>query len=79
MPYIDASAREAYKQGKTRTPGELSYAISQEIRAYLDGKVISYSLFNEVVGVLECLKHELIRRKLDPYEDQKHAKNGDIW
>ena len=79
MPYIEKQQREDYVDKQIETPGVLSYALSQEIRYYLFKKPLSYALLNDVVGVLECLKQEFIRQKLNPYEDQKRKENGDIW
>ena len=74
MPYIRPSRR-----GETpKTPGELNYAITRLILDYL-GDSPKYTDFNSVVGVLECAKLELYRRKIVPYEDQKKTENGDVY
>jgi hypothetical protein len=74
MPYI-----KQYRRGKSpETPGELNFAITKMILDYL-GPAPGYSRFNEVVGVLECAKLELYRRKIMPYEDQKKTENGDVY
>lgn len=74
MPYIEQSRRGALP----KTPGELNFAITKMILDYL-GSDPGYSIFNEVVGVLECTKLELYRHKIAPYEDKKKTENGDVY
>lgn len=58
--------------------GDLNYAITVLIGFYINGE-LNYSKLNEVVGVLECSKHELYRRVISPYEDLKIKENGDLF
>jgi hypothetical protein len=58
-------------------PGEVNYVISTLVWN-LFRKSPSYTLGNNLVGVLECVKTEFYRRQLAPYEDQKISENGDI-
>lgn len=80
MPYIDPYVRPEIDSGKTlpMTAGELNYAITTEVDAYLNGAV-NYDAINEVIGVLECAKLELYRRVAAPYEDTKIEANGDVY
>lgn len=57
--------------------GEINYVISSVIWKIFDAKP-SYSAGNKLVGVLECIKQEFIRRRLNGYEDKKIKENGDI-
>jgi hypothetical protein len=59
------------------TMGELNYFISNIIWSFFDANK-NYSTANNLVGMLECVKQEFIRRNLNPYEDQKIKENGDI-
>jgi hypothetical protein len=94
MPYITKSDRPRYDgeineiveklvnklpgdNGKHYNEGELNYIISSIVWK-LFNKRRSYSNGNTLVGVLECVKQEFIRRKLNPYEDEKIQENGDI-
>jgi hypothetical protein len=43
------------------------------------GAAPNYDNFNEVIGVLECMKLELYRRMIAPYEDTKCKENGDVY
>ena len=36
----------------------------------------NYEKYNAVIGVLECVKQELYRRQIAPYEDEKCKENG---
>ena len=85
MPYVDADARAHLDEGgKPRNAGELNYAITKLVDAYLarssqeDGR-LRYAHLNEAMGVLECAKLELYRRIAAPYEDRKIAASGDVY
>jgi len=41
--------------------------------------VNNYADYNEVMGVLECVKQELYRRLIVPYENKKKEENGDVF
>jgi hypothetical protein len=77
MPYIKQERRHGWTPPEN--VGELNYALSQEIKSYLTRKGQSYGTFNDVVGVLECLKLEIYRRLVAPYEDTKIIENGDVF
>lgn len=81
MPYITADARARLDAGgKPDTVGELNYAITRLVDAYLIQQGgIRYANLNEVVGVLECAKLEAYRRVAAPYEDQKRGETGDVY
>jgi hypothetical protein len=48
------------------------------IKEYL-GETPNYQRFNDVLGALEGAKLEMVRRRLNDYEDSKIAQNGDVW
>jgi len=91
MPYIKTEQREKYgnsigiltsnlqNNGKDGIPivGDVNYVISKLLWNIFDCNP-SYTLGNNLIGVLECVKQEMYRRKLAPYEDQKIKENGDI-
>ena len=88
MPYIPEGARATYDRDIERLldtlaeqpsvpPGEINYIISRLIWGRFNEKP-SYTRANELVGVLECVKQEFIRRKLNDYEDDKIRENGDL-
>ena len=86
MPYIkqedrthfDCDIESLISQLKVnKSPGELNYVVSSIVWALFDEKP-SYTKGNELVGVLECVKQEFIRRRLNDYEDEKIKENGDI-
>jgi len=60
------------------TPGKLNYVIAKTLHNYLIRHKLNYTSINEVVGVLECAKAELLRVVAGPYEDQKRALNGPV-
>lgn len=93
MPYIGEESRRQIERdgfGPKNTdklaalgrilyaPGGLNYVITRICLGYLGGEP-GYKNFNEVIGVLECVKQELYRRVIAPYEDRKIEENGDVY
>ena len=94
MPYIDRFTRMQFdpkledllealsvshdKETDITNPGNLNYTITKIINAWL-GHTPNYAKYNEVIGVLECAKLELYRRKVSEYEDQKCRENDDVY
>jgi hypothetical protein len=78
MPYIPEGQRQDAER-EPRNPGELNYAITMLVMAYLLEHGRSYKHMSEVVGALECAKVEFCRRVMAPYEDAKCAENGDVY
>lgn len=85
MPYIHHRLRERYErflklieQLMTLAPGHLNYVISKLCHIYIIRKGLSYSVINEVIGILECAKTSLIETVLLPYEKIKMKENGNI-
>ena len=89
MPYIHPIDRVRLDPWLSEQPGglaagQLNYVLTKVIQRYLkdigilQGSV-GYSALNEVVGVLECAKLELYRRRIAPYEDKKKEENGDVY
>lgn len=93
MPYIKKSDRDKISKGRDRefvddpimmlrlvidTEGDLNYTITRICHEYLKNKGEKYSTYNTIIGVLECAKLELYRRKCLPYENLKIAENGDV-
>lgn len=81
MPYITQEARvDLLNDGlDLEEPGELNFLITTTVLRYIKNRKASYAAFNDVLGVLEAVKHELYRRMIAPYEDRKLAENGDVY
>ena len=86
MPYIRKERREeigySYLGDAPDTAGEMNYSITTQIRDWIDDPdtgVVNYEKYNAAIGVLECVKMELYRRVVAPYEDKKCAENGDVF
>jgi len=62
---------------KDRPIGALNYVISKLIWTLFE-QCKSYTRGNALVGCLECIKNEFVRRKLNPYEEKKIQENGDV-
>lgn len=68
---IDATAPE--------TAGQLNFAFTSLILAYLRTNGVVYQTFNDIIGALEGAKLELYRRMIVPYEVKKIEENGDVY
>ena len=81
MPYISAEARAELlsPEGYPKTPGELNFLITMLIQEYALNAGNSYTVFNDIVGSLECCKQEFLRRVVGPYEQKKIELNGDCY
>jgi len=79
MPYINEELREEVEAHGACSPGELNYLLTKMIDEYIFNEVKDYTTLNEVIGVLECVKQELYRRIVAPYEDGKLIKNGEVF
>ena len=79
MPYITGDRRGWIDSGcLPETAGELNYTLTMIVKSYL-GASPNYQRYNDVVGALECCKLEMVRRRLNSYEDSKIAQNGDVY
>jgi hypothetical protein len=91
MPYIIKERRKDLTNVKVdvknklcieeipKSAGELNYMITTLIQEYIFEHKESYQTYNDVIGVLECAKLELYRRKISKYEDLKIKENGDVY
>jgi|TARA_B100001778_G_scaffold96716_1_gene79020 broad-specificity NMP kinase len=89
MPYIKPEDRETYEpmidvlmnelRYSDNWKGDLNFIVSTILSDMLTTYGTSYSMLNDMVGVLECAKLELYRRMAAPYEDEKIESNGDVY
>jgi hypothetical protein len=84
MPYIEESKRDKFNDliflsGRIYDVGELNYVITKILMRYQATHGERYSTYNDMIGVLECVKQELYRRKILIYENQKMDENGDVY
>jgi len=89
MPYIEKENRKAFEKQIDAlvdklyplecgvSVGNVNYVISSIIWRLWERNP-SYTLGNNLIGALECVKQEFYRRKLSPYEDKKMEANGDV-
>jgi len=58
--------------------GHLNYIISRLCHEVIKKRGLRYHTCNDVIGVLECIKQELYRTVIAPYEDRKRSENGPV-
>jgi hypothetical protein len=86
MPYI----KEEERSGECpETEGQLAYQLTTKILDYLYGNQLRvkakeftpmrFKDYAMAVGIIECVKQELYRRVVAPYEDKKCKENGDVF
>lgn len=86
MPYVDEERRRkldlyiAAISAEIMGAGELSYVITRlaQNRIKRSGPR-SYVNMATVVGVMVLTVFEFVRRVVNPYEDEKIEKNGDVY
>ena len=78
MPYIKAEDKKS-AQWSPFDAGQLNFAFTQLIIGYIDLCGLDYQTINEVLGALEGCKLEFYRRVAVPYEQDKMARNGDVY
>ena len=88
MPYIKEEDRPVYdininnlcdllsKIPQEAKSGHLNYIITKLIKGTNPKR---YNDYNSLIGMLECCKLELYRRKIALYEDIKIEENGDVY
>ena len=89
MPYIESKRRRYIDLLREKlvpqveSAGEMNYAITTLLldwmRYYREPEAPRYDDYNEVIGILECVKQEMYRREIAKYETQKCQENGDVF
>lgn len=87
MPYIKKANRNRFSAVVKElnkltniTAGDVNYLISKILNRMVHFRnEPSYAMLNSLIGVLECVKLELYRRIVVPYEEEKIEENGDIY
>jgi len=84
MPYIKKTDRVKHDEilrdidYSKLDMGDINYFVSSMLKMYIEVHGESYSNYNSLIGVVECIKLELYRRQVSSYEDVKIGQNGDI-
>ncbi len=87
MPYIKQEDRQKFNYlikeliekiedlDEKDVDGSLNYIFTKIIKSVYKPKYFNY---NRAIGMLECVKQELYRRVIGPYENIKEQENGDV-
>jgi hypothetical protein len=65
-----------YKNEGRDRDGMLNYTITKMLLQTYPS--VSYKIYNEIIGLLECCKLEFYRKQVADYEDEKEAENGKV-
>ena len=82
MPYIKHEGRKKIDGWLSKLDifdfniGEMNYLLTKLL---LKTEPTGYCEYNELIGLLECVKLELYRRKIAVYEDLKCKDNGEVY
>lgn len=88
MPYIPKVEREKYDDWIRELSDTLSilkfYNVSGHLNYIITKLLINtvpirYDNYNTLIGILECVKLELYRRRVVPYENAKIEQNSDVY
>jgi len=93
MPYIEQRYRnlidneinilieglKRFDVGSTVPDGAINYVFTRILLAFFGGQSTSYFNIERVIGLLECIKSEYMRRVGEPYENMKLIQNGDVY
>lgn len=74
--YIDLIGNELIHLPQEAMAGHINYIITKLLQRTVP---VRYNDYNTLIGLLECTKLELYRRKIAPYEDKKIEQNGDVY
>jgi len=81
MPYITQERRKELLDADNVSEcsdGDLNYLLTTLVDIWLGGEP-RYTTYNSAIGILECVKLELYRRRVALYEDKKCIENGDVY
>jgi len=84
MPYIKQEKRKEIDPllqnifPILKEKGDYNYVITTIIHNYIKDNGLRYSTLNDSIGIVECVKQELYRMIVSPYEDIKIKENGEI-
>ena len=78
-PEIDAliEGLKRFDQGSTVPDGAINYVFTKILLSFF--RPTSYFNIQRVIGLLECIKSEYIRREASLYEDSKNIANGEVY
>ena len=81
MPYIPPHRRVSISNHDSppQQIGELNYYITKKLLNWVKIHGESYTTYNEIIGLLDCIKLEFYRKKVAKYEDKKCKENGDVY
>jgi len=92
MPYIEQRYRDLidpevdklidglkrFDVGSIVPDGAINYVFTRILLAFFN-EPTSYFNIERVIGLLECIKMEYMRRIGEPYENMKRIQNGEVF
>lgn len=86
MPYIEQDERKQYNEEiqtlatelLNKPVGHVNYCITKLLLTLVREVGESYGTYNNLIGVLECVKLELYMMQVANYERKKRIQNGGV-
>ena len=83
MPFIPFEQRDEVRRRfrlglGINEPGELSFLIAEAIDSFV-GSQYNFERLAAALGAADSALSEFRRRVVEPYEDRKHAENGEVF
>lgn len=84
MPYITSKQKRTIEKPLSELServydlGEFTYAVYYLALSLLRKRGVCYKHYAEILGALTATQHELYRREIGPYEEEKLEQNGDV-
>ena len=87
MPYIKQDRREDLDKALYTllcelgecSPGDCAYVFTRIMQQIMGIKGKSYQTFAIITGIIDTVRHEFLRRVVNPYENKKKRQNGDVF
>jgi len=65
--------------GEQMVKGDINYILTRIVMTWLNSRGRNYNNMSDVKAVLTDARDEFCRQVMNPYEDGKKEKNGDVY
>ena len=75
---IRRASEEQGEVKKEKLVGVLNYTITTLVKTTYSIFPESYSIYNQIQGLFDCVAREYYRKEVVPYEEEKERQNGKV-